>query len=633
MKASDVFKNRSHFHLLISFVLAAAFLLPDFANGSTPLLERTITISLEQERMDIALKKISQQGNFTFSYNPSNVDVSKIVSVSSAGLTVREVLDQLFKGTVQYKTRGNYIILTKAQATSAKEFSGYVVDEATGQRLKNVSVYDPVSLSSAVTDAYGYFKIKIENPSPDLILAINKQNYTDTIVAVPSGRTGLLKIPIAINKHKIEVMADSVEEKIKRFWETKILNAKSANVDNIKDTIYRKTQISFLPFIGTNHKLSGNVINDYSYNIFGGYSRGVRKLELGGMFNLVREDVEGTQLAGIFNAVGGKTTGFQGAGLANLNLDTVKGAQVAGLINLNWNSSEKFSGAGLINFTHMDSKGVHLAGLANMTLGAQHGGHVAGLFNFSTRSSGPLQMAGLFNFAGGSFKGVQASGLLNFSGKEVRGAQVAGLLNVAPGKITGTQVSGLLNYATKVKGAQIGVINIADSIRGVPFGFFSFVLKGYHQIEVSADEIFYTNLAFRTGVRQFYNIFTVGAKPNTFEQEETFWTFGYGLGTAPRLTNWLSLNIDVTANQVLLGKKLDEINMLNKVYVGAELRPAKKIAFIIGVTLNGYVTDATYTQYPELFTDYTPDIIYDHTYSNDMNLKMWWGGKVGIRFL
>ncbi|MBA4056942.1 MAG: hypothetical protein C0490_19665, partial [Marivirga sp.] len=219
MKANDVFELRDLLHLLTSFFLAVALLFPALAEASTPLLERTITITLEQERMDIALKKISQQGNFTFSYNPSNVDVSKIVSNSFTGMTVREVLDQLFKGTVQYKTRGNYIILTKAQVSSSSEFSGYVVDEATGKRLKNVSVYDPVSLSSAVTDAYGYFKIKIENPSPDLILAVNKQNYTDTIVAVPSGKTGLLRIPISINKDKIEVMADSVGEKIRRFWE------------------------------------------------------------------------------------------------------------------------------------------------------------------------------------------------------------------------------------------------------------------------------------------------------------------------------------------------------------------------------------------------------------------------------
>jgi len=222
---------------------------------------------------------------------------------------------------------------------------------------------------------------------------------------------------------------------------------------------------------------------------------------------------------------------------------------------------------------------------------------------------------------------------MNYGGKEIHGAQFAGLVNLAPRKITGLQLSGLLNYATNVHGMQMGLINIADSVKGVQLGLFSFFMKGYHKIELSADEIFYTNLAFRTGARQFYNIFTVGAKPDTFKEEQTQWTFGYGLGTSPRLTNSLSINIDLTANQVVEGNKIEAINLLNKLYIGVEFEPVKKIAFTAGVTLNGYVTDTTYTRYPELFTDYMPEITYDHTYSNDYNLKMWWGGKVGLRFL
>src|SRR5690349_5122314 len=63
--------------------------------SQTPLLERTITLSLQQERLDIALTKISQQGGFTFSYNPAAVDVSRVVTFNFAGNTVREVLELL----------------------------------------------------------------------------------------------------------------------------------------------------------------------------------------------------------------------------------------------------------------------------------------------------------------------------------------------------------------------------------------------------------------------------------------------------------------------------------------------------------------------------------------------------------
>ncbi|HEY5916071.1 MAG TPA: hypothetical protein VIU13_01655, partial [Chryseolinea sp.] len=469
-----------------------AILFATYGYAEVPLLERVISITLEAERMDVALRKISQQGNFTFSYNPTVIDAGRLVNGSFSGMTVREILDDLFKGSVQYKSRGTYIILTKGQAktsTTTETYSGYVVDESTGARLKNVSVYDPVSLSSAVTDAYGYFQIKVDKPPADLMLAVKKKNYSDTVVAVQSGGTKLLKIPISIDEKKIETIADSVAEKFKRFWETKVLSLNPANIENITDTIYRDTQVSIFPYLGTNRHLSGNVINDYSFNIFGGYSRGVRKLEVGGFFNIDRDDVDGFQFAGIFNAVGGKVSAMQFAGLANLNLNSAKGVQVAGIINMNWNSSQKFSAAGLVNITNGSSTGGQLAGQGNFTMGDQQGPHIGGLFNYASGNGGPVQVAGLMNFAGKDFEGTQVGGMFNFVGRDIHGAQVGAFIN----------------YATNVHGVQVGFLNVADSVHGVPVGFMSFVTKGYHKIEISADEIFYTNLAFRTGVSQFYN--------------------------------------------------------------------------------------------------------------------------------
>ncbi len=569
----------------LAIVLATVLARAESFDDPIPLLERTITISFEQERLEVALKKISTQAGFTFSYNSRIIDRNKIISERFAGKTVREVLDQIFGGAIQYKARGKYVILTKAPVDEAKDrvLTGYVVDESTGKRLQNVSVYDPVSLSSTVTDSYGYFQLKVDQPSGEEIkLAVRKLNYTDTLIAVNLDRRQLINIQMREHADKMNALADSVRQKIKRFWQTKVRSPQAANMENIQDTLYRKFQFSVFPFVGTNHKLSGNVINDYSLNLYGGYSLGLRELEFGGLFNLVRSDVTGAQFAGIFNAVGGKMKFIQLAGIFNMNRDSVNGYQFAGMVNLNGNSTSKFSGAGLLNFTLRDSRATQVAGLGNVTIGKQEGPHVAGLFNFSNKDSRIAQVAGLTNVTIGDFKGAQVSGLLNFTLRDLEGAQV----------------SGLLNYATRIRGAQVGIINATDSIHGVPIGLFSFVLKGYHKIEVSADEIFYTNVAFRTGVRQFYNILTAGAKPDTFDDEETYWTFGYGIGTAPRLSRTLSLNVDLTANQVVYGSQsIEAINMINKLYLGLDFQFVKNLGVTFGVTLNGYVTDTTYDKY------------------------------------
>jgi len=605
----------------LAIVLATVLAGAESFDDPIPLLERTITISFEQERLEVALKKISTQAGFTFSYNSRIIDRNKIISERFAGKTVREVLDQIFGGAIQYKARGRYVILTKAPVDEAKDrvLTGYVVDESTGKRLQNVSVYDPVSLSSTVTDSYGYFELKVDQPSAEEIkLAVRKLNYTDTLIAVNLDRRQLINIQMREHADKVNALADSVRQKIQRFWRTKVRSPQEANMENIQDTLYREFQFSVFPFVGTNHKLSGNVINDYSLNLYGGYSLGLRKLEFGGLFNLVRSDVTGAQFAGIFNAVGGKVKFIQLAGIFNMNRDSVNGYQFAGMVNLNGNSTSKFSGAGLLNVTLRDSRATQIAGLGNVTIGRQEGPHVAGLFNFSNKDSRIAQVAGLTNVTIGDFKGAQVSGLLNFTLRALEGAQV----------------SGLLNYATRIRGAQVGIINATDSIHGVPIGIISFVLKGYHKIEVSADEIFYTNVAFRTGVRQFYNILTAGAKPNTFDDDETYWTFGYGIGTAPKLSRTLSLNVDLTANQVVYGRQsIEAINMINKLYLGLDFQFVKNFGVTLGVTLNGYITDTTYDKYQPLFTDYKPRIISDKTYSNDINMKMWWGGKIGLRFL
>jgi hypothetical protein len=429
------------------------------------------------------------------------------------------------------------------------------------------------------------------------------------------------------------MIADSVGQKIKRFWKAQIVYFQNINVVNIEDTLYRTTQVSLVPFVGTNHKLSGNVINDYSFNIFGGYSLGVEKLEIGGLFNLVRGDMDGVQFAGTFNAVGGKMKGVQFAGIFNANRDTTRGAQFAGVFNVNWSRAEKFSAAGTLNINRQGAEGVQLAGVGNMTVGEQMGPQLAGVFNISTGNTGPLQLAGVYNLAAGNMKGFQGAGVFNLTAKNVKGTQLAPIFNLAGENIRGAQISGLFNFARHVHGTQIGLVNIADSVKGVPIGLLSLVWKGYHKIEISADEIFYTNVAFRTGVGQFYNIITAGAKPSTFKDQQTFWSFGYGIGTAPRLSRKLFLNVDVTANQVVQANSIEALNLLNKVYIGFDFQAFRKLSLTFGGTLNAYVTEKGYDQYKSLFTDYQPDIFYNRDFGSRHNMKMWIGGKVGLRFL
>jgi hypothetical protein len=575
------------------------------AQAKVPILERRISVSLSNEKLTSALVIISQYGRFSFSYNSAIISGAEVVSVTANNKSVREVLNEIFRGTMEYKEKSNHLILTKvpvraAQASNFVVISGYVQDANTGERLADVSVYEKKSFTSAVTDQFGYFKIKIEKKDPTAILEVSKIGFRDSLVSIAGNAAQYVNISIRRIETLSELMGESPEAKDSVKEELSLPYSEEPNTININDPIYRDISISFLPFMGSNGDLSGNVINNYSINIFGGYSRGTKQIELGFFVNIDREDVSFLQVAGLGNMVGGNTYGVQASGLFNINGGESKLAQL--------------TGGGNINFD--DFTGVQVSGLGNINLESVDG----------------VQVAGVTNFARGFSRGVQIAGLNNFQGEHYIGSQIAGVTNFAASSITGSQIAGIFNYGKKIHGTQIGLFNYADSLGGVPVGLISFVNHGYHKLEVSADEVFYTNLAFRTGVEKFYNIIMAGIKPQANVDNKPLWHFGYGIGMAPRINRLMNLNIDLSSQHVSNGAFTDHLSLLNKLHVGLDFRLAHKFSLYTGITLNGYLTDSTFSEYPALFNEYTPNMIYDHTFSDNKNLKMWFGAKVALRF-
>jgi CarboxypepD_reg-like domain len=594
--------------ILVFVILGSNYIL---AQKSIPILERKISITASEEKIASILNRMGQAGGFSFSYNSAIISQEQLISLSINDKSVRDVLNEIFHGTMNYKEKSNYLIITKAPAPSTKNnivviiLNGYVEDGKTGEKIAQASVYEKSSVTSTVTDEYGYFKLKLEKKSDSISISVSKKNYRDTLVSITGPDNQYFKISIQpmIDSVIITAQTEPIDTVALSENDLTLPYGDEPNVQNIQDTLYQLVQFSVLPFIGTNGRLSGNVINDYSINFFGGYSMGTRQIELGGFVNIDRGDVSWLQIAGLVNLVGRNVYGIQAAGFANVNGG--------------------------------ETKAVQLAGFANTNLGESIGVQVAGFANTNLKGINGVQVAGFSNVTVGNSKGAQVAGLGNVQVGDYSGSQIAGLTNIATEKISGSQISALFNYGRRVQGTQIGLINYADTLGGVPIGLLSIVKTGYHKIELSADEIFYTNLAFRTGVRKFHTMISAGFKPQqSLDAADTsVWTFGYGLGSARKLTRWLYLDLDLSSQHINKGSFTNALSLLNKFYVGFDFQVAKKFSIATGITLNGYLTRTTYSDYPELFTDFKPRIISDQNLNNDINLKMWWGAKVALRFL
>ena len=571
-----------------------------------PVLEKTISIKFTSQRTDLVLNEIAKQGGFSFSYNPSVINPDKIISGNYTNIPVREILLRIFDNSITFRERKGYVILQKAKPVAPAPaappdnfvLSGYVRDEG-GAPVSWASVYDRASLESTVSNDYGFYRIRFSNRHLPLTLFFSKQGYRDTSIFLQENSPVYLNVilqKIPVNESSpvdFDSLSQVAENSIMAFFNE--IN----EGHNISDTLYRKYQVSLLPTIGTNMKLSGNVINDYSFNIFGGLSMGTAKVELGGVFNLDKHNVKYVQVAGFSNLCGGSVQGLQLAGFTNIVRNQVSGVQMAGFLNATFSDVEGLQIAGFVNSVTGDIKGMQLAGFVNSALDS-----VAG-----------FQLAGFSNIAGSSMKGSQLSGLCNVVSDTLKGTQL-----------------GFINYARYLYGTQVGFFNYSKASTGVPVGFLSFVNSGYHKIELSADEILPVNIAFRTGVNSFHNILTAGIQP--FSGDSLLWNFGYGIGTSGHISRKTMLELDLSASQMVENGKVEKINLVNKLYLGIDTKLAPEFSLALGVTMNGQLTNTSYDQYPDIFTYYKPHIFYEHTWELDnTQLQMWWGAKIALRFL
>jgi hypothetical protein len=270
----------------------------------------------------------------------------------------------------------------------------------------------------------------------------------------------------------------------------------SLNLRAEVDTLQRfPGQISFVYPIGTSGAESSNYEFGFSVNLLVGVTGGIRGFECAGIMNTVKQNVLGIQCAGIMNTVNGNFTGYQAAGIMNIVNQDFIGIQEAGIINVTNKSFRGIQNAGVVNIVKDEFIGIQTAGIANIANEGFFGVQAGGIANISKGKSKYVQAAGIVNVSEGKFDGVQASGIVN----------------VAKGELNGVQAAGIVNIANKVNGVQIGLINVCDTLEsGIPIGLINIVGEGgFHEWELSVADYANTRLTYKSGVKDFYTLYTI----------------------------------------------------------------------------------------------------------------------------
>ena len=574
---------------VVNNIIAICFLIGfyglGFAQETTPSLERKVTLDLNGTTLKETLKLMEAQGDYLFAYRTTLIEGNLQLTRTYTNKTTRAVLNDLFAGKVSYKERGNYIILREQNTSDDKTIllSGYISNTESGETIPYATLYDSTTLTSASSNAYGYYSLTVKNSDNPLII-VKKQGYRDTTIQWAESGTAVYNIMLEALPVVVDSTTETMEENAKINWFQRFVptEEQKSKFTNFTKQLQRKTQVSLVPYVGSNGKLSGETTVDYSFNIIGGFNGGVRKVEIGGIFNLDWDSVSYFQVAGVFNKVGGYQRGAQFAGITNINKSDVHGAQFAGISNI---TSGKVIGA---------------------------------------------QSAGIVNFVDGGFTGAQFAGVANYSRKSSNGGQFAGVFNKSEDTIIGAQVAGIMNIADHVDGSQIGLINISNSIDGVPVGFFSFSKKGLHQLEISTNEVFQANLAFKTGVNQFYNSF-VGGVHFDGSSHPTI-GLGYGLGTSIGTSRKSRFFFDVQAMHIHQHKLSPTIrpNLLGKITLSYQWQVTPLFSIAAGPSFNALFTDQAFPS-GQSIGSLAPYSFYTLA-DGDHRLQFWAGGHIAFRF-
>ncbi|GJM63170.1 hypothetical protein [Persicobacter diffluens] len=572
------------------------------------ILQKKIELAPTSDHFSAIMHQLSQQAGFDFAYNAALFAADEKYQIEANNEPLSQVLDSFLSPMeMSYKVIGEQIIIYPdkkvKERKASRTISGLIMDQQSGEGLAGIEIHDEYWGMIAYTDANGRFERTFKQPTVNLNLWLRGGNYQEKHLKIRLTQDRSINIMMekeAALERKSQTPANflvTTSPKIAPLDELKMVQIfvsedKTEALAASDTLIYSPFQVGLLPALSSNFLKNAQSINGASFNLLAGYAAGVQGIEMGGIANIDRFDMRGAQLAGVTNIIGGSVEGIQMAGIFNHSKGYISGAQMAGVTNIahkemagiqmagiNNVHQGRITGlqmAGVSNVLTSGGKGLQVAGISNMTKGEYLGVQLSAVLNRSKDKMKGWQVAGLINVVADSLEGFQLAALSNINKKYLNGSQVSALNNTNRGNMMGFQFSLSNNSQQKLHGLQVGLINVADTIRGsqlglinharrfeggVPFGLFSFVSTGANNLELLYEDENFLSLNYKTGHRHLYNILTYAISMNDFETM----TMGYGLGSAPKIYRSLSLSADVTFNYVQQETKFfDHLNFLAK---------------------------------------------------------------------
>lgn len=200
---------------LLNGLFLLLFLLPSHLNAQSA----KVSLNLVNVPLNDVLNEIEKNSDYTFLVNQEVVDVNRKVDAVFVNTSIKEILDQLFKGAqVKFVTSDHQIIITptngKGGDFQSKKVTGRVTDEKTGETLVGVAIQVKGTTSGTTTSVDGTYSIEIQVEKAILVFSYLGYEARE----VPVGETQIVNIalkPVATQLESIVVTALGIKREEK----------------------------------------------------------------------------------------------------------------------------------------------------------------------------------------------------------------------------------------------------------------------------------------------------------------------------------------------------------------------------------------------------------------------------------
>lgn len=557
---------------VILLFMAHPFLLS--AQYNNPVINN---IEIDNGSIVNLFKQIEKESKLTFSYNTKLVNTDSIVSYEASNITIQKIINELFFGRLESKIIGEHIVLIPNWKKSKKKKShqisfllkGNIYDARNSTALANVSIYDVSTSKTTLSDSSGYYELLLDTQSEIRSIVYAKNYYKDSIATFELGKVtqaNLYLLPLKLNFQAESKKIDNFSLGKKNTFFKNIINKKSLITSQNLYFVYEKRPVQISFLPFLGSNAKSSGIIENSFS-----------LNILGGYN---GGVNGVEIGSLFNVINRNVYGMQAAGLFNIVGENVYGVQISGIFNT----------------TRSQIKGA--------------------------------QISSIINWTSDTLKGAQIAGIMNYSKMKTNGVQVSSIINKT-NELKGVQIS-LINISKINKGFKIGLINVSDSSRGVAIGLFNWVNKGYHAVELSANEVFYANLILKLGARHFYTLYSASISTN----KNNVAAAGFGFGSNIKLKKKFSITLDLSTSYVYEDSQQNEdwvINFLTRFKSTADYQIGTFFMLGLGPAISMQSSQLKDETGLIFISDIAKDPFYSEVIDNT-NYQFWWGIEVFGRF-